>query len=110
MKIKNKVPSIAVIGTGIDSGKTTVTSFIIKTLSNYFKKINACKLAGTASQKDLYSYLFLLFLGGTQGLIGWWMVKSGLDLNPYVSHFRLAVHLLIAQIILSFIIFLFLKR
>ena len=41
MKIKNKVPSIAVIGTGIDSGKTTVTSFIIKTLSNYFKKINA---------------------------------------------------------------------
>ena len=27
------VPSIAVIGTGIDSGKTTVTSFIIKTLS-----------------------------------------------------------------------------
>ena len=37
MKIKNKVPSIAVIGTGIDSGKTTVTSFIIKTLSNYFK-------------------------------------------------------------------------
>ena len=62
------------------------------------------------SQKDLYSYLFLLFLGGAQGLIGWWMVKSGLDLNPYVSHFRLAVHLLIAQIILSFIIFLFLKR
>ena len=38
------------------------------------------------------------------------MVKSGLDLNPYVSHFRLAVHLLIAQIILSFIVFLFIKR
>ena len=55
-KILNKIPSIAVIGTGIDSGKTTVTSFIIKTLSNYYKKINACKLAGTASQKDLYSY------------------------------------------------------
>ena len=50
------VPSIAVIGTGIDSGKTTVTSFIIKTLSKYYEKINACKLAGTASQKDLYSY------------------------------------------------------
>ena len=50
------IPSIAVIGTGIDSGKTTVTSFIIKTLSKYYKKINACKLAGTASQKDLYAY------------------------------------------------------
>ena len=61
-------------------------------------------------QKDLYTYIFLLFLGGTQGMIGWWMVKSGLDLNPYVSHFRLAVHLLIAQIILSFIVFLFIKR
>ena len=52
----SQVPAIAVIGTGIDSGKTTVTSFIIKTLSKYFDKINACKLAGTASQKDLYSY------------------------------------------------------
>jgi len=52
----NSVSSIAVIGTGIDSGKTTVTSFIIKTLSKYYKKINACKLAGTASQKDLYAY------------------------------------------------------
>ena len=61
------------------------------------------------SKKDLYSYIFPL-LGGTQGMIGWWMVKSGLDLNPYVSHFRLAVHLLIAQIILSFIVFLFIKR
>ncbi len=52
----DSIPSIAVIGTGIDSGKTTVTSFIIKTLSKYYKKINACKLAGTASQKDLYAY------------------------------------------------------
>ncbi len=55
-KKSSQVPSIAVIGTGIDSGKTTVTSFIIKTLSKYFKRINACKLAGTASQKDLYAY------------------------------------------------------
>ena len=54
--LSNNVSSIAVIGTGIDSGKTTVSSFIIKTLSKYFTKINACKLAGTASQKDLYSY------------------------------------------------------
>ena len=55
-KKSSQIPSIAVIGTGIDSGKTTVTSFIIKTLSKYFKNINACKLAGTASQKDLYAY------------------------------------------------------
>jgi cytochrome c oxidase assembly protein subunit 15 len=62
------------------------------------------------SNEELYSYSFLLFLGGTQGIIGWWMVKSGLDVNPYVSHLRLAVHLIIAQIILSLIAYLFLKR
>ncbi len=62
------------------------------------------------SNEELYSYSFLLFLGGAQGIIGWWMVKSGLDVNPYVSHLRLAVHLIIAQIILSFIAYLFLKR
>ena len=37
------------------------------------------------SNEELYSYSFLLFLGGAQGIIGWWMVKSGLDVNPYVS-------------------------
>ncbi len=62
------------------------------------------------SNEELYSYSFLLFLGGVQGIIGWWMVKSGLDVNPYVSHLRLAVHLIIAQIILSLIAYLFLKR
>ena len=62
------------------------------------------------SNDQLYSYSFLLFLGGAQGIIGWWMVKSGLDVNPYVSHLRLAVHLIIAQIILSLIAYLFLKR
>lgn len=42
----------------------------------------------------------LLFLGGTQGAIGWWMVKSGLDAKrfaptdtPRVSPYRLATHL-----------------
>ncbi len=62
------------------------------------------------SNEELYSYSFLFFLGGVQGIIGWWMVKSGLDVNPYVSHLRLAVHLIIAQIILSLIAYLFLKR
>ncbi len=62
------------------------------------------------SNEELYSYSFLLFLGGSQGIIGWWMVKSGLDVNPYVSHLRLAVHLIIAQIILSLSAYLFLKR
>ena len=43
----------------------------------------------------------LLALGGLQGTIGWWMVKSGLSERTDVSHYRLAVHLLTALFILS---------
>lgn len=43
----------------------------------------------------------LLALGGLQGGIGWWMVKSGLVDRPDVSHIRLAVHLLTAFVILG---------
>ena len=46
--------------------------------------------------------LTLLFLFGLfQAIIGWWMVKSGLNENPYVSQYRLAFHLTNAVIILS---------
>jgi len=37
-----------------------------------------------------------LLLGGAQGLMGWYMVKSGLVDRPEVSHFRLAAHLSLA--------------
>jgi cytochrome c oxidase assembly protein subunit 15 len=37
--------------------------------------------------------IILLFMGGFQGFLGWYMVKSGLVDNPDVSHFRLAAHL-----------------
>ncbi|MEP7221628.1 MAG: COX15/CtaA family protein [Novosphingobium sp.] len=40
--------------------------------------------------------LALLALGGLQGAIGWWMVKSGIQYDVKVSHFRLAAHLLTA--------------
>ena len=37
--------------------------------------------------------VLLLFMGGFQGLLGWYMVKSGLKAIPDVSHYRLAMHL-----------------
>lgn len=37
--------------------------------------------------------LCLILLVGAQGVMGWYMVKSGLVQNPEVSHFRLAAHL-----------------
>lgn len=46
----------------------------------------------------------LLALGGMQGVIGWWMVTSGLTERTDVSHFRLATHLLTALIILGALI------
>jgi cytochrome c oxidase assembly protein subunit 15 len=43
----------------------------------------------------------ILALIGVQGVIGWWMVASGLVARPEVSHIRLAVHLLTALAIFS---------
>ncbi len=40
--------------------------------------------------------LLLFALGGLQGLMGWYMVSSGLVDRPEVSHYRLAAHLLLA--------------
>ena len=41
----------------------------------------------------------LFVLGGLQGLLGWYMVKSGLVDNPHVSQYRLTAHLGLAVLI-----------
>jgi cytochrome c oxidase assembly protein subunit 15 len=43
----------------------------------------------------------ILGLGALQGVIGWWMVASGLVDRPEVSHIRLAIHLLLALFIFA---------
>jgi len=40
--------------------------------------------------------LIIFALGALQGVIGWFMVKSGLVDKPHVSHYRLATHLITA--------------
>jgi cytochrome c oxidase assembly protein subunit 15 len=45
--------------------------------------------------------LALLALGGLQGAIGWWMVKSGIQYDTKVSHFRLAAHLMVALVTMA---------
>ncbi len=47
--------------------------------------------------------IIMFFLGGLQGLLGWYMVKSGLVSNPHVSQYRLTAHLMSAIIIYAFI-------
>lgn len=46
--------------------------------------------------------LIIFILGGLQGALGWYMVKSGLVNEPRVSHFRLAAHLVTAFISFGF--------
>ena len=43
----------------------------------------------------------LFILGGVQGTVGWWMVKSGLEGRVSVAPERLAVHLGLALVLLS---------
>lgn len=43
----------------------------------------------------------IFLLGGLQGAIGWWMVKSGLVDDPRVSHVRLSIHLGMAFLIFA---------
>ena len=54
--------------------------------------------------KNLIKKLIFVFLLGTfQGFLGWYMVKSGLVNNPYISHYRLFVHLSCAFIIIGLV-------
>ena len=55
---------------------------------------------------SLYIILILIFL---QGIIGWYMVKSGLTESTDVSHYRLALHLILAFIIFILLLWNYLK-
>jgi cytochrome c oxidase assembly protein subunit 15 len=57
------------------------------------------KVRGTLA----FKLTLALILGGAQGALGWWMVKSGLVDRPSVSHFRLAAHLLLALFLMCFL-------
>lgn len=63
----------------------------------YFFKRNA------GFRKHLPDFAFLLFLGGLQGAIGWIMVKSGLGDALFVSPVRLALHLGMAMLLISWV-------
>ena len=75
-------------------GRLIGISFLIPLI--YFSfKVSFSKLIG------LY-FIFLLIC--FQGFIGWYMVSSGLIDRVDVSHFRLSIHLIIAFLIISLIL------
>jgi cytochrome c oxidase assembly protein subunit 15 len=56
-------------------------------------------------RRELVPKLVTMFvLGGLQGLLGWYMVKSGLVHRPHVSQYRLTAHLLTAVMIYGYIL------
>ncbi len=59
--------------------------------------------------KKLFNLHVIFLLICFQGFIGWYMVSSGLVDRVDVSHFRLSVHLIIAFLILSLILWNYLK-
>ena len=57
------------------------------------------KLSRATAPQLMPKLLGFFVLGGLQGVLGWYMVKSGLVDNPHVSQFRLAAHLGLAFLI-----------
>jgi len=49
--------------------------------------------------------LSMFVLGALQGLLGWYMVKSGLIDNPHVSQYRLTAHLGLAILIYAYMFY-----
>jgi len=69
--------------------------FIIPFLFFWFKK--------HIDKKLLPKLIIIFLLGAWQGFLGWYMVASGLQNNPFVSHYRLAIHLINAFITFGYI-------
>ncbi|MDH5611497.1 MAG: COX15/CtaA family protein, partial [Gammaproteobacteria bacterium] len=59
-------------------------------------------LTGKVNKSLTPKLLAMFILGGLQGLMGWYMVKSGLVDDPHVSQYRLTAHLTLAIIIYAY--------
>ena len=61
---------------------------------------------GMLTRQWIPRLLFAFVLGGLQGLLGWYMVKSGLVDRPHVSQYRLTAHLGLALVIYCYMLWL----
>jgi len=57
---------------------------------------------GAIGREEWLKYGAMFVLGGLQGVLGWYMVKSGLVDKPNVSQYRLTAHLVAAFLIYSY--------
>ena len=58
-------------------------------------------MRGFLWQALLFRLGILFVLGGLQGLLGWFMVQSGLVDRPSVSHYYLVLHLILAVVLMG---------
>ena len=72
----------------------------------FFVPFVAFWMAGYIQRALLPRLLGLFLLGGLQGAVGWYMVKSGLVARTDVSQYRLAAHFGVALIILGYTLWL----
>lgn len=72
-------------------GVIFLVPFLLFVWKRVMPPIDAMKLGGIA------------LLGGVQAFLGWYMVQSGLESQPVVSHLRLGFHLVVAFLIFSFL-------
>ena len=75
-------------------GRIIGLAFVVPFVYFLFKK--------RLSPETIKKCIVLLLMGGFQGFLGWFMVRSGLIDNPDVSHFRLALHLTFAFITFAY--------
>lgn len=61
-------------------------------------------LLGYITRPMVPRFAAMFILGGLQGLLGWFMVRSGLVDRPSVSQYRLASHLILAVLIYAFVL------
>ncbi len=61
---------------------------------------------GYLTRRFIVRLAAVFVLGGVQGLLGWYMVKSGLINNPSVSQYRLTAHLSLAVVLYSYVLWL----
>lgn len=72
----------------------------------YFLPLVIFRMRGQIPSDVKGRLVLFLILGGCQGLLGWFMVKSGLVDDPRVSQYRLASHLGLAIFLYSCLVWL----
>lgn len=76
-------------------GRLIGLSFLLPFLYFYF--------SGKIARQSAPKFILMFLLGGLQGVLGWYMVKSGLVDNPHVSQYRLTAHLAAAFLIYAYL-------